>query len=38
MDGLGLATPPNLLDKHTKVPALTLEEFYRLLDEDFGIK
>lgn len=32
-DGLDLPTPPDLLDKHTKHPTLTKEEFYRRLNE-----
>lgn len=30
-DGLGLPTPPSLLDKHTLRPTLTREEYYRKL-------
>lgn len=32
-DALDLPTPPELLDKYTKIPTLTEGEFYRRLDE-----
>lgn len=28
-DGLGMPTPPELLDRHTKKPTLTNEEYWR---------
>lgn len=31
MDALGLPTPPNLLDAHTKKPTLTQDEYYRAI-------
>jgi hypothetical protein len=33
-DGLGLPTPPELLDKHTLKPTLSEEEFMRKLQEE----
>lgn len=33
MDGLGMPTPPELLDKHTKVPTLSDEEYRRKLKD-----
>ena len=33
LDGLGLPTPPGMLDRHTRRPALTDEEFRRKLHE-----
>ena len=32
MDGLGLPTPPELLDAHTKKPTLTNEEYHRKME------
>ncbi len=34
LDNLGLPTPPVMLDKHSKLPTLTREEFRRKLDAD----
>lgn len=31
-DALDLPTPPSLLDRHTKIPALTDREFLRILN------
>lgn len=31
-DGLGMSTPPELLDRHTRKPTLTQEEFRKSLD------
>jgi len=33
MDGLDLPTPPEMLDRHTKLPTLTDEEYRRKLNE-----
>lgn len=33
-DFLDLPTPPELLDKHTKIPTLTREEFHRKIQEE----
>lgn len=33
-DGLGLPTPPELLDRHTKLPALTRRDFWAQLEAD----
>jgi hypothetical protein len=32
-DGLGMMTPPELLDEHTTLPALTQDEFKRSLED-----
>lgn len=34
LDGLDLPTPPELLDRFTKHPALTNKEFQEMLDKD----
>jgi hypothetical protein len=34
MDGLGLPTPPSMLDRFTTNPALTREDYYRQLNKD----
>ncbi len=31
-DGLGMVTPPELLDKHTRRPALTQRQYQKLVD------
>ena len=34
MDGLGLPTPPEMIDKYTLHPTLTDEEYQKKLSED----